>query len=1118
MITSFENESSRIFLCYRRNGAMVARAFHDALTYIQDLQFGKVWYSDDHGNGNYSRDIKLLLSQAEYAVLFIEKDFTAGFLKEDGTVNVHNGMNGCITVMEILEIERQRQSRENFRILCVNYHGYTLTTKELNDLRVVFSEAGILRKDSIQAYSCLNQNNYEEQMSQPDFIRNRFGFLAQNTLQTDTKQLIGDALDQLYNRSLEKLKTVEREKFGQDGLQDFLLVPIRAEDRISLYNNLYQAIDDILNELMPGAPIMITARGGQGKSTQLIYLWRQLLNHQDAEERNDCVCLYFDLSKLLDIISDEIKDHKNDFLSILLNNSGLDTKEIDMVLYEMRQIPTTAQTRFFLIFDGLDEVSEDAIILKELGKLSSYESRYTNVQIILAGRNAISSVLTQNAINLRLEDLNWQGERVQQWLINKGISVMASDVLMYDEIARSPMMLLMLCKTNPVINRQKNGNRMFFHKEYDHVSRVEVMWNYIQVLLNGYLTNDKFSREDKDFAQRFMYELLPLAAYVCYFDRNKMYAAEHRLKAIWKNDVYDRCLSLLDGPFSGIIDRNGRFSHRLWRDYFAMLHMGCLIKKLYETNEISDAEYRAITDRRILDNKEYTDLLVSIVPGVLGFTSDRYEMIMVNDLIEFIHDIQDEPEVYNSKRFQCMRLLKAFYPRWTAKYYLSHHPVCKKKDISLPPAIQQNIQDFVQTMLRLSFEFFEDIANTIMNDKIRLLPSHCVSLACCILSQSYRNGCFLMKANTRSRIIGLKPNLNTSLYYAMQAEKMCSFDSTLIDCYNYIAKAFYSAYEELSNSIRKGQNSKVLQPYDLYLNEEMLEGIENILSDSEMKQILCAKPGDELSIHAVKCRMTIIKTLANYWLDKAIEKECVLSMNLKALILEMEQEEKPDSKRCYLEAFQLYYKASQSNHVVSDYSAFKAGQLLAEQKVGLNMDDQPCKSEDACAEKTVREAVMLFEKATVHGQNWERVAMFRGKLRLNFRFFDGKKLSEEEAVSEAYHDFEMAYRDWPVIPVILAFVETGLRLYTFYPQLKNKLQSDVRMALNAFLMKIEQFKTAVTAERHADRWTPSAHVFFETCEKMRSISYQQHDAIAALELSELATQCTERISALQKEI
>lgn len=1118
MITSFSNESSRIFLCYRRNGVMVARAFYDALGYIPDLQYGKVWFSVDHPEGNYELDLKWLLSEAEYAVLFLEEGFTTGFLKPDGTTNDRADENGCVTVLEILEIERQRQRRENFKVLCVNYHGYRLSLEELDDLRKVFSNAGILRDDSVTFYARLNQSDYQEQYSLADFIRLRFNHLVLGASRTDANDLLSDAFEKMYIRSAEKLKTVSSEKFGQDGLQPALLAPIIAEDHLSPYDNLYHAVDDILCEFRPGAPILITARGGQGKSTQLIYLWQRLLEHKDAAGRHDCVCLLFDLSRLLYVISDEIRENKKGFLPILLQSTGLDPSEADIIIREMQRTPAASERRFFLIFDGLDEVNEDAAILKELGKLSSVENSYMNMQVIFAGRMAVQSTLTRNVFNLKLDDLNWRGEQAKQWLVDNGMSELAANALIYDEIAKSPMMVMMLCKIKMAVSSRVIQRRLFGHNECDYVSRAEVLWNYTEVLLNKYLTSSQFSKEDKDFAIRFMHELLPLAAYKYYFDKNKMDAAEHSLKKVWKDGLYDRCRALLDGPFSGMIDRNGHFSHRLLRDYFAMLYIGHLMEKLYETDDISDSEYEAITDRRFWDNKEYTDLLISIVPGVLGFTEGRYELATENDLTEFIQDSMDEPDVYNGKRYQCLRMLQAFYPRWTAEFYLSHHPACKaKEDEQLTPA-QQEIRKFVQKMLRYSYEYFEDIAATITDDEKRRLPPHNVSLICCILSLSYRKGWLLMKSNVGSKIEGLEPDLNKSLFYAFQAEKMLAYDPTLIDCYGYIVKAFNAAYEELANGLRKNGNGYVLRPFDLYLNEEILSGSGLSLSQQETEQLIRAKPGDMLSADAVKRRMLVIRKLADQWLDQAIRKECTPSMNLKALILEMEQEELPASERSFLASFKLYHKASQSGHAVSDYSALKAAQLLAERRVGLDCCNAVCEPGDACAENTVKEAMMLFEIATMYGQNWKYVAMYRGKLKLNYRFYEGKKLTEEEAVAEAYHDFEMAYKAWPVVPVILALAEAGFRLFGFCPAMEKQINANVTDVLMTFLKKFTQYKNMVMAEKHSDSWTPSVCVFYETCEQVYSITGTNQAAIAALQLSELAAQCVQMTRACMDEI
>ena len=73
------SESCRIFLCYRDSGSETAKLFADNCKNNNDINCGKVWYSDYEGYGNYVLDIACLLSQAEYAILFISNDFTKGF-------------------------------------------------------------------------------------------------------------------------------------------------------------------------------------------------------------------------------------------------------------------------------------------------------------------------------------------------------------------------------------------------------------------------------------------------------------------------------------------------------------------------------------------------------------------------------------------------------------------------------------------------------------------------------------------------------------------------------------------------------------------------------------------------------------------------------------------------------------------------------------------------------------------------------------------------------------------------------------------------------------------------------------------------------------------------------
>ena len=164
-VTDTNDNNCRIFLCYRDNGAETAKLFYDSLRNIQDIEYGKVWFSDYEGNGNYVLDIKRLLSTAGYAVLFLSENFTKGFLRDDGSTNISDAQgNDCVTVREIIEIEKQRQER-NIEVLCVNIDGNHLNEQALNTLKQVFENEGCLRGDSLQFYKNLQRNEYNRRQT-----------------------------------------------------------------------------------------------------------------------------------------------------------------------------------------------------------------------------------------------------------------------------------------------------------------------------------------------------------------------------------------------------------------------------------------------------------------------------------------------------------------------------------------------------------------------------------------------------------------------------------------------------------------------------------------------------------------------------------------------------------------------------------------------------------------------------------------------------------------------------------------------------------------------------------------------------------------------------------------
>lgn len=158
------------FLCYRGEGAEIAKNFKKALASIKNENFGYVWYSDQENIGNFVLDIPKLISSARYAILFLSQNFTKNFLK-DGKNNYGNEYEvGCVTVREIVEIERHRQAG-NLTIIGVHIDGYKLTPDDLSILKQVFINEKIYTPSSLAAYAELNINSYHTRTTDTnDFV------------------------------------------------------------------------------------------------------------------------------------------------------------------------------------------------------------------------------------------------------------------------------------------------------------------------------------------------------------------------------------------------------------------------------------------------------------------------------------------------------------------------------------------------------------------------------------------------------------------------------------------------------------------------------------------------------------------------------------------------------------------------------------------------------------------------------------------------------------------------------------------------------------------------------------------------------------------------------------
>ena len=138
-----------VFLCYRRYGAQTAKLLKRYL--IRHNFNGEVWYSDSEAYGNYKNDLSTLVTESECAVLFIDPDFTAGFLNEDSTFE-------CITAQEIVEIIKKALHDCSFRIITVFLDRNTgFTENESNTISMLLEKEGLDHPE--RAVLTLTQSN-----------------------------------------------------------------------------------------------------------------------------------------------------------------------------------------------------------------------------------------------------------------------------------------------------------------------------------------------------------------------------------------------------------------------------------------------------------------------------------------------------------------------------------------------------------------------------------------------------------------------------------------------------------------------------------------------------------------------------------------------------------------------------------------------------------------------------------------------------------------------------------------------------------------------------------------------------------------------------------------------
>ncbi len=381
---SNKKPSCRVFLCYRDGGAEIAKNVKTTLDKIKSPDYGHIWYSDLEKKGNYIDDIPFLIPSAEYAIIFFSEKFTAGFLKEDGKINYSKDKHdsGCVTVREIIQIEKCRQAG-TLTVIGVHVNGYRLTKEDKEILDSVFHEAGIYTDRSIGAYTELNGNDYHTRTTDVEqFCGNLYRAISENEDQRPH-------VTKTYTDALTPPLTYEC--FGRD-------------EEIRELNRLYKE----------KSCINLYAPHGSGKSS-LVFHWLSSIaaDGYNGAEFVFCWQFYGETKKY------SIPENLNDFFEKLIDFLGIkdvldgtgEVEKATAIAEFMKRHPT------ILVLDNMDALigyengGDDYITnvaMHQLIKLISLNKNNDNGLLILMSSNRISELqyYPQNTAIIQLKPMS----------------------------------------------------------------------------------------------------------------------------------------------------------------------------------------------------------------------------------------------------------------------------------------------------------------------------------------------------------------------------------------------------------------------------------------------------------------------------------------------------------------------------------------------------------------------------------------------------------------------------------------------------------------------------------------------------------------------------------------
>ena len=884
-----------------------------------------------------------------------------------------------------------------------------------------------------------------------------------------------------------------------------LFAPVSIEDGDEK-DNLTEAVFAATDQLKDTKPILLTARGGQGKTTQMLSLLESLTKHKNDDHKYDCSVLFCQLS---DYERNADKDLLHDFLDKYYQI--VEEKDQDSIIKDMKRKYNESKHHYFLLLDGLDEADPDVI-----DSIKSFAQEKNNVQIIIAGRSN-GLFLGRETINMVLKDL--RPEKAEQWLRKHYEGRKIAE----NRISTNPMLLILAYKVTNNLKRYDENTHYVGINGSTPLKLGEVLWNYSEYLLRKACVHKGITDKEKRFAIRFMHAILPHIAYKYFFDSKEKknsatkfdrYELRETLKTFDEKDVNtDEAIETIKKTCIGILHYNENddrfaFDHKLFMEFYAMMYISKLIDGNMD-NDLTKGEYEIIGNDELLDNLELNKLLLYTLPFSTELFASDYKKRFISILDRKIRDTST-----SEAQIQALAFIRAMYELW----YINDYE-------TLDPDRLNELSDVGWKALEY-MTFFVELAEKELNSNQFVLQIDCLSYIYYILSQLYRTGEIFPSKKLKTQLYDFDPDLNQSFRMTYKAISLCNNSSDVVDGYNYLGHLFSAACDHILESFYYNTEIKTytLSKDDLIINLEETPRVFDIeFSDYIPSGIANAKPGDSLNIDEVKARLQCFTRLVHTFFLKGLERGCILSMNVLALSEDQGQERKPKADRDYTAALRLFLQASDTDRFARFYSAQKAAQILAQKRASLNDHDESCLPEQADEEKTCKKVIELLEiAASANSETWGMNHFYKGEMIFAYSNDGNRVLDNDQRIKAAYDEYTFAKEilaDKNIsMPLILGLLKAGFEMIKVTAAKDDEVISTVRTAINLYPKSLASLVRRAQLPPKRNEWMPSYFIIREYIDEMKAYAKRYKNEIEQASLMVDMNQCIEEIKMPEDEL